>query len=167
MIVRPIELVDANEFVALHHRHHKPVVGHRFSVSAWENDRLCGVAIVGRPVARLAGSPLEVAEVTRLCSDGTPHVCSMLYAAAARACKAIGFLRIQTYVLESEAGVTLKAAGWTKGNVTIGKSWNRVGETAGLWGSNRRTDQPMCNKVRWFKMLNNTSNALTRAKEAK
>ena len=154
LTVRPIELRNANDFVALHHRHHKPVVGHRFSVSAWDGERLCAVAIVGRPVARMAGSPLEVAEVTRLCSDGTPHACSMLYAAAARACKAIGFKRIQTYILESEAGVTLKAAGWTVGNVTIGKQWNHSDETAGLWGANRRTDQPTCNKVRWYKELN-------------
>ena len=30
----PISLKDANEFVSLHHRHHKPVVGHKFSVAA-------------------------------------------------------------------------------------------------------------------------------------
>ena len=73
MNVRPCELVDANAFVSLHHRHHKPVQGHRFSLSAWDDGRLCGVAIVGRPVARLAGSPVEVLEVTRLCTDGTPN----------------------------------------------------------------------------------------------
>ena len=31
--VIPISLKDANAFVAEHHRHHKPVVGHKFSMT--------------------------------------------------------------------------------------------------------------------------------------
>jgi hypothetical protein len=31
--IRPITLKDANEFVAKYHRHHKPTVGHKFSIS--------------------------------------------------------------------------------------------------------------------------------------
>lgn len=160
MTVRPIELADANAFVGKHHRHHKPVVGHRFSLSCWADDRLCGVAIVGRPVARLAGSPLEVLEVTRLCTDGTKNACSMLYAAAARAGCSMGYLRIQTYILETEHGTTLKAAGWTNEGAAGGGQWNHSNETAGLWGSNRRTDQPTCGKVRWARTLRRDVNAI-------
>ena len=30
--IRPISLAEANAFVEEHHRHHKPVVGHKFSI---------------------------------------------------------------------------------------------------------------------------------------
>jgi len=147
--VRPIELRDANAFVAEHHRHHKPVQGHRFSMQTVDGDgRTVGVAIVGRPVARNAGSPLEVLEVTRLCTDGTPNACSMLYAAAARAGKAIGYRRIQTYVLESEPGVTLKAAGWRNEGRAGGGQWKHTSPP-----TPRRTDQPITPKTRWAKDL--------------
>ena len=48
----PVSLAQANEFVRQHHRHHKPVAGHKFSIGCSENGRLCAVAIVGRPVSR-------------------------------------------------------------------------------------------------------------------
>ena len=80
--VVPAELSEANAFVALHHRHHQPVVGHRFSLALVdERGRVVGVLIAGRPVARLAGSPREVLEFTRLATDGTRDACSALYAA--------------------------------------------------------------------------------------
>ena len=113
LTVVPIELREANDFIAAMHRHHAPVVGHRFSIGVVdESGLLRGVCVVGRPVARLAGHPREVAEVTRLATDGTYNACSILYAAAARACKAMGFRRIQTYTLPSEGGASLRASGW-------------------------------------------------------
>ena len=48
----PISLKEANAFVEQYHRHHKPVVGHKFSVAATANGTIVGVAIVGRPVSR-------------------------------------------------------------------------------------------------------------------
>ena len=30
--LKPISLRDANEYVRQHHRHHKPVAGHKFSI---------------------------------------------------------------------------------------------------------------------------------------
>lgn len=119
-----IELKDANDFVAAHHRHHKPVVGHRFSIGATLNGELVGVAIVGRPVARMRDDGLT-AEVTRLCTDGTKDACSFLYGACARAAFALGFKRIGTYILASETGTTLKAAGWRMIGQTQGGSWSR------------------------------------------
>lgn len=119
-----ISLAEANAFVADHHRHHKPAVGHLFSLGAIEAERLVGVAIVGRPVARMRDDGLT-AEVTRLCTDGTKDACSFLYGAAARAAFALGFKRIGTYILASEAGTTLKAAGWRLIGQTKGGSWSR------------------------------------------
>jgi hypothetical protein len=119
--VRPIELRDANAFVAAHHRHHTPVVGHRFSLAVYdEAGVLHGVAICGRPVSASV-DPLAVLEVTRLCTDGVRNCCSILYAASARAAQAIGYDDIQTYILEGEVGTSLRAAGW----VAMGLSRSR------------------------------------------
>lgn len=149
---RAIELAQANAFVAAHHRHHQPAVGHRFSLGAFVDGKLVGVAIVGRPVSRMY-SPSTTLEVTRLATDGTPNACSVLYAAAARAGKELGYERIQTYILETEPGTSLRASGWFDEGPAGGGQWNYTGETAGLFGANRRTDQPTCGKRRWCKVL--------------
>jgi hypothetical protein len=118
-----IELGEANAFVAQHHRHHTPVVGHLFSLGAILDDRIVGVCIVGRPVSRMRDDGLT-AEVTRLCTDGTKNACSFLYGAAAKAAFALGFKRIGTYILASEPGVSLTAAGWRLIGETPGRSWS-------------------------------------------
>jgi len=124
------------------------VIGHRFSIGVVDDSgELHGAAIIGRPVARMAGDPRRVAEVTRLVTDGYPMACSMLYAAAARACRAIGFERIQTYILDTETGVSLRAAGWEYEGPAGGGQWKHTD------GRPRRTDQPNGMKGRWAKTL--------------
>ena len=118
----PISLKDANAFVAAHHRHHKPVTGHKFSIGCACDGRLVGVAIVGRPVSRYLDNGLTL-EVTRLCTTGEKNTCSMLYAAAARAAKAIGYRKIITYTLDTEDGASIRAAGWTCAGPAGGKRW--------------------------------------------
>lgn len=79
--LRPVTLREANAFVRTYHRHHGPVVGWKFGVGVEdEAGRLVGVAIAGRPVARMLDDGRTL-EVLRCCTDGTPHVASMLYAA--------------------------------------------------------------------------------------
>lgn len=119
-----IELAEANAFVSAHHRHHKPVVGHVFSLGAALNGAIVGVVIVGRPVSRMRDDG-ETAEVTRLCTDGTRNACSFLYGAASRAAFALGFKRVGTYILASEPGASLTAAGWRKLAETRAESWDR------------------------------------------
>lgn len=144
----PLELSEANRLVDLWHRHHQPTQGHRFSIGVIdETGVLHGAAIVGRPVARLAGSPRDVLEVVRLVTDGTENCCSLLYAAAARAGQAMGYTRIQTYVLNSELGTSLRAAGWTDEGEAGGGQWKHTD------GKARRTDQPTELKRRWAKQL--------------
>ena len=121
----PLTLQAANEFVAAHHRHHKPVVGHKFSIGATLDDTLVGAVIVGRPVSRMRDDGRTL-EVTRLCTDGTRNACSFLYGAAARAAFALGYQRIGTYILASEPGTSLTATGWRLVGETAGGSWSRV-----------------------------------------
>lgn len=151
--LRPVTLREANAFVARHHRHHKPARGCRFSIALIEGDALAGVAIVGRPVAP-GCDPVFTAEVTRLCTDGTKDACSALYGAAARAAKALGYHRIQTYILASEPGISLIAAGWRPDKAVRGRQWNHSSERQlRLGGGTRREDQPTEDKVRWAKAL--------------
>jgi hypothetical protein len=121
-----IDLAEANAFVVAHHRHHGEVAGHIFSLGAVQSGNICGVAIVGRPVSRMRDDG-ETLEVTRLCTDGTRNACSFLYGACARAAFALGYKRIGTYTLASEAGVSLHAAGWRLVSETKGGSWSRSG----------------------------------------
>jgi len=119
----PIDLEGANEFVARHHRHHKPVVGHKFSIAASDHANIVGVVIVGRPVSRHRDDGRTL-EVTRLCTDGHPNACSFFYGAAARAAFALGFDRIGTYIRADEPGTSLNAAGWRLIGETPGRSWS-------------------------------------------
>jgi hypothetical protein len=146
MVIVPITLKKANEFVGLHHRHHKPVIGHKFSIGLMKDNELIGVAIVGRPVARLSDNGLT-AELTRLATLGHKNACSKLMGAIARVCKEMGYSKVQTYILESELGSSLKASGWTKESLTVGRQWKHTDNKY------RRTDQPQENKIRYAKYL--------------
>ena len=118
----PLSLKDANAFVAANHRHHKPVVGHKFSIGCMTGENLVGVAIVGRPVSRHLDNGLTL-EVTRLCTDGTKNACSFLYGAAWKAARAQGYEKIITYTLADENGISLKAAGWKCEGIAGGLRW--------------------------------------------
>ena len=108
----PISLAAANGFVAEHHRHHKPVRGHKFSLGCMVDGRLVGVAIVGRPVSRYLDDGLTL-EVNRTCIAGdVPNGNSMLYSACWRATKALGYRRLITYTQQGESGASLRGAGW-------------------------------------------------------
>ena len=123
---RPISLADANAYVERLHRHHPPVHRDKYRVAAYDTERgeIVGVVQVGRPVARMLddGSTLEV---VRLCSDGTPNVCTFLYSRAARIAKELGYERIITYILDTENGASLRACGWTETARTNGGEWSR------------------------------------------
>ena len=120
----PLPLDEAKAFVREHHRHHPPPVGHKFSIGvADEAGNVRGVAIVGRPVARGFDDGVTL-EVIRVATDGAKNACSMLYGAAWRAAKAMGYRRLVTYTLDTEPGTTLRAAGWRVVHEVKGRSWS-------------------------------------------
>lgn len=121
--LQPITYREACDFIRAHHRHHAPPQGWLFGVAVNDGEKVVGVATVGRPVARRFDNGFT-AEVTRLCTDGTPHVASKLYAAARRAAFALGYKRVITYTLASESGISIKAAGWKEIGRAGGGSWN-------------------------------------------
>ena len=123
--VVPLTLAKANDAIAKWHRHHKPVAGHRFSLGVVDDlGVLRGVLCAGRPVARLLDQDLML-EVNRSATDGCPNACSALYGAARRTALAMGFDRVITYILDTEPGTSLRAAGWILVKArTGGGSWS-------------------------------------------
>lgn len=137
----PITLREAHAFVAKLHRHHKPSRGGKFAIGAAPvGGAICGV-VVGRPVARRIQDGWT-AEVVRLCTDGTRNACSFLYAAAWRAARAMGFVKLITYTLSEEGGASLRAAGWRLIGEAGGGSWSRDERP-------RVDEHPTQEKLRW------------------
>jgi hypothetical protein len=140
--VVPCTLREANSFVRRHHRHHGPARGHKFGVGAAdESGAVRGVAIVGRPVARAPDDGWTL-EVLRVATDGFPNVCSCLYAACWRAAHALGYRRLVTYTLNTELGVSLRAAAWRCVGEAVGGRWSRRDRP-------RADDHPTQGKFRW------------------
>jgi len=140
----PCELGEANAFVKQHHRHHQPVPGHKFSLAAVLLEKVVGVAIVGRPVARRIDDGWTL-EVNRVATDGTPNACSALYGAARRACFALGYRKLVTYTLASESGSSLRGAGWR----LLGAATSRVGQGWSVKSRPRVDKHPLQAKLKW------------------
>ena len=160
--VVPVTLDQAGRFIEVFHRHHRRLKAHKFSVGvARESDGLLvGVAIIGRPVAR----PLDdgqTLEVSRTCTDGTANANSMLYGAAWRTAKGMGYTRLITYTQEGESGASLRGAGWTMLDVRRPRGgWNTPSRERDdkhqtkiprmLWGvgdTRRFSDPGTCNET--------------------
>ena len=138
--ITPISLREACAYVQRYHRHHKAPRGGLFALAV-ANGAIRGVAIVGRPVARLMQDGWTV-EATRVCTDGTRNACSMLYRAAWRTARAMGYRKLITYTLASEGGASLRGAGFRLIGEAGGGPWSRQ--------SRPRVDaHPMQTKLRW------------------
>lgn len=141
----PLTQAEANEYVAKNHRHHDPVRGDKFRLGAAIDGKLVGVVQVGRPVARNLDDG-KTLEVVRLCTNGEKDVCSFLYGRAARIARELGYDKIITYILASEPGISLKAAGWREEATTKGGEWSRPSRK-------RNTTAPTVPKKRYAKSL--------------
>lgn len=139
--VVPVTISDARAFIDKHHRHHRAPVSGLFAVGVANETTVRGVAMVGRPVARMLQDGWT-AEVTRVCTLGDRNACSMLYGACWRAARALGWKRLVTYTLATEPGTSLRAAGWRLVGEAGGGSWSRQ--------SRPRVDRhPTQAKLRW------------------
>ena len=154
--LRPVPQKIAKVFVTEHHRHNEAPLGWKWGFGIYNGQFLVGVCTVGRPTGRgFNGRP--IIEVNRLClrTDVPPaltrHACSKAYGAAAREAKRRGYERIVTYILDSEPGTSLRAAGWIDRDPRTGKL-NRVKGRSRNQGKRPREDKaPTCDKIRWEK----------------
>lgn len=131
--LRPITIKEAAAFIKKHHRHHPPIKAWKIGVSVgiWQVNiddthefKKKGVIVLSRPVGRYLDDKKTI-EVTRCCTDGGKNLCSMLYGAAKRISKNLGYKRMITYTLKTENGSSLKASGFVKAYDTKGATWNR------------------------------------------
>ena len=152
----PIELKDANNFVLMNHRHHKPVKRDKYRVACEEHGEILGVIQVAHPVARALCDGFTL-EVVRCCTNGTTNVASFLYSRATRIGKELGYKKIITYILDSETGTSLKASGWELEDADCGGgSWHapsRPRELMQITLFGEEQKYPPCKKQRWIKRL--------------
>ena len=138
----PINFKTAKEFINKNHSHHKAPQGWKFGIGIKENNKIIGVGIAGRPVARLLDNGFTL-EITRCCTDGSKkNIASMIYGSLCRAAKALGYRRCITYTLITEKGTSLKASNWKKKHITKGNTWNRKNRQ-------RKDKHPTCDKIMW------------------
>ncbi|MBG6083112.1 XF1762 family protein [Rubrivivax gelatinosus] len=152
--VVPIGQRAAKDFIRTHHRHCPPPAGWRFGAAVRNgpgDEGIVAVAMCGRPVARHLDQK-RIVEVNRLCSrtdvasELTWNACSLLYGWCARKAKALGAEHIISYTLASEAGTTLKAAGWTVDGRVGGRHWDTPSRR-------RHRSANVEDKVRWARTL--------------
>lgn len=154
--IRPISLRDANIYVDQHHRHNSIATGNKFSLACYDGERLCGVAICGRPLSRMLDDGMTL-EILRNCTDGTRNACSKLYGACVKTAKAMGYKKVITYTLQTENGASLKASNFSVDCTDAGgSSWNkpcrpREVVLVTLFGEERKYTEE--NKVRWVMKL--------------
>ena len=122
----PITIREANDFVVSFHRHNGRTTGAKYAIGLHHEEQLVGVAVVGRPLARMLDDGYT-AEVLRVCTtDACPKGgCSKLYQACWRAWRAMGGRRLITYTLQTESGASLRGAGWRVVGEVKGGSWSR------------------------------------------
>lgn len=157
--VIPLTCKAAAKYVGENHRHNKAPNGGLFACGVEEGGKLVGVAICGRPIARLLDDGRTV-EITRVCTDGTMNACSKLYAALCRAAAAVGYERAVTYTLKEEPGASLRAAGFVvDAELPARPAWStpgakrkRVQVQRTLFGDVET--RPPGPKVRWVRVLN-------------
>jgi hypothetical protein len=140
--VIPLELKEANVFVAENHRHHDPVKRDKWRFGVVDDTgKIIGVLHAGRPLSRYLCDGKTI-EILRCCSDGTPNLCSFMLGRARKIAKTMGYSKIISYILDTESGTSYKAAGWHKEADVRGQSWHSEKRP-------RQTTAPVCNKQRW------------------
>src|SRR6266480_347590 len=142
LVAVPCSVTKAREVVDAWHRHHGSSTSALYAAAvATEDGTVRGVALIGRPVARLLDDGWTL-EVTRVATDGTPNACSALYGIARRLAAALGYARLVTYTRVDEPGSSPRAAGLVDEGPIRARSWDMPGR--------RRTDKTeIVQRRRW------------------
>lgn len=144
--VRPIGLTEANDAVRRWHRHHGPVVQHRWSCGAFVDGVFVGVVIVENPKA---AALRDCVEVTRLATDGTKHAATKLLARVRADALSTGWRRMVSYTRIDERGTCYRAAGWWPTARVTGREWTS-GNKRNRWlpGIYQPTTE-VVDRIRW------------------
>lgn len=157
---QPITIKIANNFIKLHHRHHRPTIRNsgRWALAAINNTgEIVGVVIAGNPVSATYMDGFTI-ELTRLCvNEGAPKgTCSFLMGKCCSIWRTMGGKKIITYTLTSETGASLRGAGWVlSGFVSPHKRWQNKSKVDGIERSKLQIYE--IPKFRWEKSLEQAS----------
>jgi hypothetical protein len=150
--IRPVDYSIAIDFVREHHEHCGGLPGWRFGAGIWNGPTLLGVVIVGNVSGR-GFNGRGWLEVRRVCLDrNIPQTlrwraCSMLYRWAACEAERRGWLKLITYTLAEEAGMSLRYARWKQLAIRPARNgWNCASRP-------RTNPTPLSAKVLWEKAL--------------
>jgi hypothetical protein len=122
--------------------------GGKFAIGLEEGGQLVGVAIVGRPVARLLQKD-GTAELLRNCvaPEAPRNATSKLAARARRVWQLMGGTYFVSYTLARESGASMRGAGFVEGEPMPARAWDTP--------SRRRQSRPIESedKRRWSSEL--------------
>jgi hypothetical protein len=126
--VSPMVVKQALRWVKSTHRRLPNLQGGMWAVGCRRGGEVRGVAIVGRPTARMLPQDGSVLQVLRVAvEEGVGNGCSILYGACAGAARRMGAVDMFTYIHDDESGVSLRAAGWIEDETfaSAGGEWSR------------------------------------------
>lgn len=148
------------------HRRLPGLQGGMWCIQGKRDGARVGVAIVGRPTARMLdnGERLQVLRVASTEGDvsvsGHKGLNSMLYAACARAAFAMGATDLWTYIHDDEPGTSLKGAGWIEDPTPAkGGEWSRPSRLRGKTVESGK-------KIRWFAPWSQMAQPIIEARKA-
>lgn len=156
LLTKPLTIKEANQFIATHHRHHRPTTRNngKWAIGAInKNGEIVGVVIASHPVSASYMDGLTI-ELTRLCTNefAPKGTCSFLLSTCCAIWKKMGGQRVITYTLELESGASLRGAGWhVSGNVAPHKRWLNKSRADGIARDDLQIYQHR--KLRWEKIL--------------
>jgi hypothetical protein len=107
-----VSVDDADAFLTWHYRHHPPPAGALFAlgIARASEDRLLGAIIAGRPVPPAQDDGATV-EITRVGTDGSPHVEVALYRAVWKVVRACGYHCLITHTHVGQIRLGLRQVG--------------------------------------------------------
>lgn len=124
----PLTLKVANDFVEQHHRHSARTSndGGKFAIGLELGGKLVGVAIVGRPVARLLQQDPGTAEILRVCvaPEAPRNSTSRLTARVTRIWQLMGGRKVVTYTLARESGASMRGCGFEVEGTIDARRWD-------------------------------------------
>jgi hypothetical protein len=120
----PIAFHDARKFIQAHHAYLAAPRGCLFCIAAYDHGDIVAVAIVNRPVNPSMDDGVT-AEISRLCTHDAPaNTATALLRRVLRACRAIGYHRLISYVDAERDGGSFKAASYSVTAVTKRRQWH-------------------------------------------
>lgn len=161
LVALPTDQAEAFAFVGLHHRHLKDVLlpGCRYALAIARDGEMVGAAVMGRPIAQKTSAKPGIMEIARTCVlAGVMGGNSKLYRMCSNIAAELGYWKIQTFTLESESGVSLRAAGFflerpaSEDSERRPNQWghSRKGRTLNLFGE---PEVALERKNRWVRIL--------------